>query len=226
MSRSRATGCVSRSTFSWSLKANPQLHFTQYPKQTGHRATLGGLLAVNLAVWGGWIYAPFMGADGHAAWKATWAQQRRALEKGHIWTLFTPSLSHMDWAHMSGNMVLFLYLGKRLHELLGRARFLALYFGAAAAGTLATVWAFRTGLLGNHDSLFRYINILHGDSPDEMMSLGASDAVMGMLVFFSMMSLMTESSWHSKIFICRYKLMLMLSRLVGPDMWLSVMILM
>ena len=84
----------SRSTFSWSLRANPKLHFTQYPKQEGHRATLGGLLAVNLAVFVGWRVAPVMGADFNDSWKATWAQSRHGLGEGRVWTLFTPSLSH------------------------------------------------------------------------------------------------------------------------------------
>ena len=114
----------SRSAFSWSLRAQPELHFTHYPKQKGHVLTLGGILAVNAAVFAGWRVAPFMGADFHQAWSDTWYQKRGGLEQGKLWQLFTPSLSHQDWAHMSGNMVLFLYLGKRLHELLGRARFL------------------------------------------------------------------------------------------------------
>ena len=87
-------------------------------------APLGGILAVNAAGFAGWRVAPFMGADFHKAWSDTWYQKRGGLEQGKLWQLFTPSLSHQDWAHMSGNMVLFLYLGKRLHELLGRARFL------------------------------------------------------------------------------------------------------
>lgn len=132
-----------------------------------------------------WRVAPSQGATFHKWWEDTFTQRRHGLEEGKIWTLFTPSVSHQDWAHLSGNMVLFLYLGKRLHELLGRARFLALYFASAAAGSLATELAYRNAWLpSNADSVFRYVNILNGDAPDEVMSLGASDAVMGMLVFF------------------------------------------
>lgn len=103
-----------------------------------------------------------------------------------FWTLLLPSFSHQGWDHLTGNMVMLLYLGPRIHEMLGRAHFLGLYVAAAAAGSLATDIACRLGYLGTASDALRYYNILQGNPALEQASLGASDAVIGMLGFWYM----------------------------------------
>ena len=101
-----------------------------------------------------------------------------------VWSLVLPSFSHQAPAHLMSNMVMLLYVGKRIHQLLGRWKFLALYATAAAAGSVATELGYRLGLVGSADAAHRYHNVLMGSPPDEQASLGASDSVLGMLAFW------------------------------------------
>ena len=104
---------------------------------------------------------------------------------GHFWSLFLPSFSHVGLSHITGNMLLFLYLGRKIHELLGPAKFVGLIF-AELQRAIATEISYRLGaaVLVVRPILTQDMFILNGERPESMKSLGASDAVMGMVGFF------------------------------------------
>lgn len=83
-------------------------------------------------------------------------------------------------------MIMLVYLGRRIHGLLGRRHFLGLYIAAAIAGSLATDAAYRSNYLGMHEYTRTYFNVLQGEPAGQQSSLGASDAVLGMLGFWYM----------------------------------------
>lgn len=70
------------------------------------------------------------------------------LKAGHVWTLLTHGFLHDKFIlfHIAANLLGLYFIGRELLPILGTRRFLALYFGALAAGALA--WAlvhWRTG---------------------------------------------------------------------------------
>eukprot|EP00940_MAST-03C_sp_MAST-3C-sp2_P000659 g659.t1 len=171
-----------------SPRTRKDLVFRQYPKRTGWGLTLGCFVTLNVGVFAMWQVAE---SDVRVKDRMVlmFAQEDNSLEKGHIWSLFTPSFSHMGLGHIFGNGVIFLYLGRKLHELLGRTKFVALYFAGAAAGTIATDLAYRFGNLGiGGESCAQpwkaYMKILGSERPDQQLSIGASDAIMAMVGFF------------------------------------------
>lgn len=85
-----------------------------------------------------------------------------------LWQLFTSLFLHATPLHLFFNMFLLYMFGRSLEPVLGRARFLRLYFGAGIAASLAYV------LLG--------LLVGQGDA----IAVGASGAVMGILVHYTM----------------------------------------
>lgn len=59
---------------------------------------------------------------------------------GSYWQLLTSAFSHIEIWHIGFNMLALWILGPQLEVVLGRARFLALYFGSALAGSAAVLW--------------------------------------------------------------------------------------
>ena len=125
-------------------------------------------------------------------------QSDRSLSDGHVWSLFLPSFSHVGVSHIFGNMLMLMYLGRKIHELLGPAKFIGLYLCGAAAGTIATDVSYRFGGIGaggEPNSFTRYVHILNNERPESMKSLGASDAVMAMIGFYYMCMLHSSFSF-------------------------------
>ena len=91
------------------------------------------------------------------------------LQEGRIWTLVTSVFSHNMLFHMMINMFVLRGFGEVMEEIMGSARFLILYLMAGIAGSLGHCFA-STILL---------------QSPD-LPALGASGAVSGILVTFSL----------------------------------------
>lgn len=78
---------------------------------------------------------------------------------GALWQLLTSAFTHIDVMHLGFNMLALWFLGPQLERVIGRARFLALYFVSALTGSAAVLW------LSDPDSA----------------TLGASGAVFGLL---------------------------------------------
>lgn len=167
--------------------ARKDLVFRGFPKYDGWNRMAAGFLACNVGVFVLWHTFGSSNPQNEKLMTTLFMQTDRSLSDGHLWSFFLPSFSHIGFSHITGNMLLFLYLGRKIHELLGPAKFIGLYLCGAAAGTLATEISYRLGsggLGGQSNSIVRYIHVLNGERPDAMKSLGASDAVMGMVGFF------------------------------------------
>lgn len=59
---------------------------------------------------------------------------------GAFWQLITSAFTHVDIWHIGFNMLALWVLGPQLEMAIGRARFLALYFLSALAGSTAVYW--------------------------------------------------------------------------------------
>jgi rhomboid-like protein len=93
----------------------------------------------------------------------------KALIEGRIWTLVTSVFSHNMLFHLLLNMFVFYGFGRVIEEVLGHKRFLNLYLISGLSGSLGHCLA-SSFLL--HDS--------------HLEALGASGAISGVLVFFSL----------------------------------------
>ena len=97
------------------------------------------------------------------------------------------SFSHQDFGHLSANMFALLMLAPKLHDFLGRARFMALYFAGSLGGTLATQAAHLDPYWEEKavaESPERYRNILSGREAGDAAGLGASDSIAALFACF------------------------------------------
>ena len=81
-------------------------------------------------------------------------------------------------------MVMLAVLGKKLRELVGRARFCLLHFAGSIGGVCATFADPASNADSIECSVKRYANIVNGAPPGQYSCLGASDAVMAILAAF------------------------------------------
>lgn len=99
-------------------------------------------------------------------WPETWMlrlmDHPHNLLTGHVYTLFTSTYLHADFAHLSGNMLMLFFLGRIVEERLGGLRYLGLY---TVVGILAS-------LISNVSMLVR---------GDVSYALGASGAIAGIM---------------------------------------------
>ena len=63
-----------------------------------------------------------------------------AAADGAWWQVLTSAFAHVDVWHIGLNMLALWFLGPQIESLLGRARFIALYFAAALGGSAAVLW--------------------------------------------------------------------------------------
>ncbi|MDN5895725.1 MAG: rhomboid family intramembrane serine protease [Nocardioides sp.] len=59
---------------------------------------------------------------------------------GAAWQLLTSMFTHVDVLHIGFNMLALWFLGPQLEALIGRTRFLMLYFGAGLTGSAVVYW--------------------------------------------------------------------------------------
>lgn len=104
--------------------------------------------------------------DAGAEFTRLFALSTPGLKSGKVWTLFTYSFLHNphNLLHIVGNLLGLYFLGRELLPVMGNRRFVSFYFAAALAGGL--LWT-----------------AAHWQT--NSMVIGASAAVMGMLVVFS-----------------------------------------
>lgn len=160
----------------FSPRTKPELRFDNFPRQTGHEITLGTIFGINVLVFAGWQVPQLQDL-----WSHWFLWSNHALKDGKWWLMITPSFSHQDIGHLVANMTFFLYLGKRLHQFMGRARFIALYLSGAVAGSIASELNPKYRGEAVAQTPARYLNILNGQPVGTAESLGASDAVMAIL---------------------------------------------
>lgn len=59
---------------------------------------------------------------------------------GAWWQVITSAFVHLDWIHIAFNMVALYVLGPELEKILGRIRFLTMYFVSALMGSAFVLW--------------------------------------------------------------------------------------
>lgn len=103
------------------------------------------------------------------------AQWYPGVLSGAFWQLITSGFAHVQIWHLAGNMVSLWFVGPPLERILGRARFIALYFVSLLAGSVAVLWL----------------------SGPNTTTLGASGAIFGLLAAMLIMAYRTKSdvSW-------------------------------
>lgn len=88
--------------------------------------------------------------------EAYWAA---GVATGAFWQVLTSAFTHAEVLHLATNMIALFFLGPPLEQVLGRARFLAVYLISALAGSAAVMWL----------------------APPDSAALGASGAIFGLL---------------------------------------------
>lgn len=64
------------------------------------------------------------------------------LASGEVWRLFTPALLHFSWFHIAFNLVLYIFIGRRIESLQGSWRLLGVVLVTAAISALSQgLWA-------------------------------------------------------------------------------------
>lgn len=81
---------------------------------------------------------------------------------GAPWQLLTSAFTHLDVMHLGFNMLALWFLGPQLERVIGRARFLALYFVSALTGSAAVLWLSEPGsaTLGASGAVFGLLGAL------------------------------------------------------------------
>lgn len=110
---------------------NSQRMFPDIPPAA---ATTMALIAVNLLVFAAWHSPPFF----------------RVLNKYFITvpgfpiaaSLFGNMFSHQEFSHLAINMFVLFFVGSRLHDEVGRANFLAIYFSSGMLGSFLSLSSF------------------------------------------------------------------------------------
>lgn len=150
--------CVSRG-----MKETRQRELPHGGTRTANpRTTSIVLIAINLIVWvavlltGGHNsrlvdylamspYASCQGPDGYymldrAQCMGANFQWADGVGTGSFWQVITSGFTHIDVLHVLFNMLVIWMLGGNLEAILGRARFLAIYFTAMIGGSAAVMW--------------------------------------------------------------------------------------
>jgi membrane associated rhomboid family serine protease len=109
---------------------------------------------------------------------ATW---RLGVTTGAVWQLVTSMFTHVQLLHIGSNLITLWFLGPPLERILGRARFLALYFLAGLTGSAFVVWLSPASsvsiggsgaMFGLIAALFLILRKLHQDSRQILLWLG------------------------------------------------------
>lgn len=133
----------------------PSDRYRLLPEISTATATVGALVALNLLVFFSWRVPPL--------WKALNRYFILTVGLPKPITLFTSTFSHKQFFHLVSNMVPLYLVGIYLHEDLGRATFLALYFACGSLGFLGSLASYTAK------------GMLH------VSTMGASGATMGLL---------------------------------------------
>ena len=130
------------------------------------------LIGVNVAVFfliqltgGGsspWLYRLALLPAGGVAVVDGAPQAFPGVSDGAYWQLVTSAFTHLDLWHIGFNMVALWVLGPQLEAVLGRTRFLAVYFLSALSGSACVYWlsGISTPTIGASGALFGLMGAL------------------------------------------------------------------
>ncbi|KAL0939248.1 rhomboid family protein [Colletotrichum truncatum] len=102
-----------------------------FPEVTASTATVGALIALNALIFVAWRVPPL--------WK--FLNTNFVLVHGmpRAVTMLTANFSHVSLSHILPNMLGLWFVGTALHDEVGRANFLAIYFSSGAVGLLGSL---------------------------------------------------------------------------------------
>lgn len=113
-------------------------------------------------------YFPTVGEQTCARFSdAAWAP---GVADGAYWQLATAVFAHVAIMHIAMNMMALYFLGPTVEQVLGRARFLAVYLVSGLAGSVAVYWL----------------------APSDSSTLGASGAIFGLVGAIAVLSFKTH----------------------------------
>jgi membrane associated rhomboid family serine protease len=113
---------------------------------------------------------------------------------GAVWQLLTSAFTHVDLWHIGFNMEALWVLGPQLEAVLGRTRFLAVYFLSALSGSVLVYWltGVSTPTIGASGALFGLMGALlvvvykvHGDVRQILMWIGLNFVITFLVPFIS-----------------------------------------
>ncbi|KAK7417934.1 hypothetical protein QQX98_004236 [Neonectria punicea] len=133
----------------------PEARYRIFPDISTANATMGALIGLNIITYIGWRFPPL--------WSFFNRYMLFVVATVKPITLFTAPFSHQKLRHLIVNMIPLAFVGAALHEEVGRANFLALYFGCGALGFLGSL------------TTYTLRGWMH------LSSLGASGATLGLL---------------------------------------------
>ncbi len=113
---------------------------------------------------------------------------------GAVWQLITTMFTHVDLWHIGFNMVALWVLGPQLELVLGRARFLAVYFLSGMSGSVLVYWLSNvsTPTIGASGALFGLMGALlvvvykvHGNAQQILLWIGLNFVITFLVPFIS-----------------------------------------
>lgn len=111
---------------------------------------------------------------------------------GDYWRLFTNLFLHSDVIHLSGNMIVLLWAGHKCEQLYGKWRMLALYFLSGIGASLFSA-LYHLYVANPSVTSLPGLNLFGVPAVAITMSVGASGAIMGILVANLMMLLIRDN---------------------------------
>ena len=97
------------------------------------------LLIINAVVFLVQMFASRMFVRGAEIEGTYFALSLEGLEHGYVWQLLTFQFMHAGWLHLIFNSMAIFFFGRPVETLLGRDRFLALYFSSGVIGGIVQI---------------------------------------------------------------------------------------
>jgi len=97
------------------------------------------LLIINAVVFLVQMFASRMFVRGSEIEGTYFALSLEGLEHGYVWQLLTFQFMHAGWLHLIFNSMAIFFFGRPVETLLGRDRFLALYFSSGVIGGIVQI---------------------------------------------------------------------------------------
>lgn len=105
---------------------------------TGRLVVVPVLIAINVVIFAiTVVQAGSLGGNAAAELFQQWGLWTTAVAGGELWRLFTSGFLHFGPIHLAFNMIALWVIGRDLEQVLGQARFLAVYLVSLLGGSLA-----------------------------------------------------------------------------------------
>ncbi|HEY2763495.1 MAG TPA: rhomboid family intramembrane serine protease [Pseudonocardiaceae bacterium] len=125
--------CVAQGT-----RSGPRATTVAGADLTGRVVVVPTLIAINVLIFAITVaQAGSLGGNSAAGLFTQWALLPTAVADGDLWRLFTSGFLHIGPLHLAFNMIALWVIGRDLEQVLGPARFVAVYVVSLLGGSLA-----------------------------------------------------------------------------------------